>query len=452
MSDKDIQKLFQEAEKAYTKAQNIRKRYADSDEEMPKSEEKKMDRFLAEADRKSTEAKREEKFSDLGTSFDEADESQKVAVARAKDGDKSAAFMSRDQWESKHPLTDKTDEKSFTGKEINTKTYPHLPREKRDEVLSEARDDYLKKAVFRSYLHKAATGRMHELTDLETKTLNTLKGDEGGYVTDMEIASEVIRVLNDVVQIRDRANVMQFDAPIVHFPTMDVDIDTNWVQELTNPSTTTDEPFGKTRFDAESIKGIMKVSEELFMDSVMNIEGELGSELGREVAQGEEAGFIKGTGDGQPLGLIEAGFSNPGIGSGSDNEFLFGDFSRYRIVDIMQMEFRVLEERYADEWKVGIRFWKRLDASPIDSSAFVHPKVDDSNFDDTDIIDVIYALKKQYRQNASFLMHRNTIKEVRKMTDDNGRFQWQPGLQQGEPARLGGFPLMETEFLPDPDA
>lgn len=64
------------------------------------------------------------------------------------------------------------------------------------------------------------------------------------------------------------------------------------------------------------------------------------------------------------------------------------------------------------------------------------------------IIDLIYALKSQFRANARFVMNRRTVSAVRKLKDGDDNFLWRPGTA-GESATLLGYPVTELEDMPD---
>ena len=65
------------------------------------------------------------------------------------------------------------------------------------------------------------------------------------------------------------------------------------------------------------------------------------------------------------------------------------------------------------------------------------------------LVDLVYALKAGYRQNASFVMNRKTQGAIRKFKDANGNYLWQPPASAGAPATLLGFPLVEAEDMPN---
>ncbi len=65
------------------------------------------------------------------------------------------------------------------------------------------------------------------------------------------------------------------------------------------------------------------------------------------------------------------------------------------------------------------------------------------------LVDLIYALKAGYRQNASFVMNRKTQSVIRKFKDSQGGYLWQPPAVAGGKASLMTFPVVEAEDMPD---
>jgi len=65
------------------------------------------------------------------------------------------------------------------------------------------------------------------------------------------------------------------------------------------------------------------------------------------------------------------------------------------------------------------------------------------------LVDLVYALKAGYRQNAHWVMNRKTQGAIRKFKDIDGNYLWQPPAAPGGRAMLMGFPLVEAEDMPD---
>lgn len=69
------------------------------------------------------------------------------------------------------------------------------------------------------------------------------------------------------------------------------------------------------------------------------------------------------------------------------------------------------------------------------------------NLDFDDIINLIYLLPQKYNANAKFFIHRNNVREMRKIKDSNGRYLWQEPLSAGQPATVYGFPVIQDNNL-----
>ena len=65
------------------------------------------------------------------------------------------------------------------------------------------------------------------------------------------------------------------------------------------------------------------------------------------------------------------------------------------------------------------------------------------------LMDLMYALKSGYRQNASWVMSRQSQSAIRKLKDTTGNYLWTPPAAVGERAMLMGFQLVEAEHMPD---
>jgi HK97 family phage major capsid protein len=65
------------------------------------------------------------------------------------------------------------------------------------------------------------------------------------------------------------------------------------------------------------------------------------------------------------------------------------------------------------------------------------------------LIDLVYALKSGYRQNAHWVLNRKTQGAIRKFKDVDGNYLWQPAARADGKATLLGFPVAESEDMPD---
>lgn len=149
-----------------------------------------------------------------------------------------------------------------------------------------------------------------------------------------------------------------------------------------------DSKFAQVLLDAHKLHVAIKVTEELLYDSAFNLENHILSSFGQALANAEEDAFLNGDGTGKPTGIFHK--TNGGT------------------------------------------FLKDVPAIKSD-----------------DMIDLIHALKRPYRKNASFIMNDKTVSSIRKLKDNNGAYIWQPSYQQNEPDRILGYPVYTSAFAPE---
>lgn len=149
--------------------------------------------------------------------------------------------------------------------------------------------------------------------------------------------------------------------------------------------------FSATEFSAYKYSSrLVKVSEELLQDSVFNLASELGSLLGERIARILNQHFTTGTGTAQPTGIVTTATSA----------------------------------------------FTTASATAITAS---------------EIIDLFHSVDPAYRDSdrSVWMMNDSSVSAVRKLTDDNGQFLWQPGMQAGIPDRLYGRAVVINQDMAD---
>uniref|UniRef100_UPI0040574F2A phage major capsid protein n=1 Tax=Acetatifactor sp. TaxID=1872090 RepID=UPI0040574F2A len=150
-----------------------------------------------------------------------------------------------------------------------------------------------------------------------------------------------------------------------------------------------DATFAQILLDAHKLHVAIKVTEELLYDSAFNLENYIIEQFGKALANAEEDAFLNGDGVGKPLGL----FAETGGGT------------------------------VAETLTTAIK--------------------------SDDIISLVYALKRPYRKNASFIINDKNLAVLRKLKDNNGAYIWQPSYQAGEPDRLLGYAVHTSAYAPE---
>lgn len=266
-----------------------------------------------------------------------------------------------------------------------------------------------KRTSFAQREHKAAfdrymrSGEASGLRELEVKALVVGSNPDGGYTVPEEIERQIGARLATISPIRSIAGVRTISGNVYKKPFMISGPAVGWVGE-TDPRTETATPvLDSLSFPAMELYAMPAATATLLEDSAVNIDEWLAREVEQAFAVQEGQAFVIGDGNNKPKGFLS-----------------------YTTV-----------ANSAWEWgKLGYI---------ATGSAGAFPASDPSDV----LIDLIYALKAGYRQNAVFVMNRKTQSVVRKFKDSGGSYLWQPPTAAGGRATLMTFPLIEAEDMPD---
>lgn len=148
-----------------------------------------------------------------------------------------------------------------------------------------------------------------------------------------------------------------------------------------------------------------KATEESLEDIFFDVERWLVDSIVEGFDEGEEASIIAGSGTKRPTGILTA----PTAGT-------------------------------AD----GVRAFGTLQT--INSGAA-------ANFAASDpadpMVELVYSLKKGYRSNARWLMNKATLGSVMSFKDGQGNYLFRPAATAGQPDAFLGYPIAESEQMPD---
>ena len=148
--------------------------------------------------------------------------------------------------------------------------------------------------------------------------------------------------------------------------------------------------FDQIILDAYKLHVAIKVTEELLYDNAFHLERYIVEQFGKAIANAEEDAFLNGDGSHKPTGLFKT--AQTGVTTAGNN-----------------------------------------------------PTADE-------IISLVYALKRPYRKNASFIVNDQTLAVIRKLKDNNQAYMWQPSYQMGEPDRLLGYAVHTSPYVPTIEA
>lgn len=208
---------------------------------------------------------------------------------------------------------------------------------------------------------------------------------DGGYLVPEEYDSRLIDVLEEENIMRGLATKIT-TAGEHRINIAATKPAASWIEEG-KPLTFGDATFDQILLDAHKLHVAIKVTEELLYDSAFNLESYIITEFAKALANAEEDAFLNGDGKGKPLGL----FAKTGGGI-------------------------------------------------VSSTLSAAMKADD-------LLDFVYALKRPYRKNASFIINDKNLATIRKFKDNNGAYMWQPSYQTGEPNKILGYAVHTSPYV-----
>ena len=247
-----------------------------------------------------------------------------------------------------------------------------------------------------SYLRRGASE--------EYKSISGAVPGDGGYAVPREIDAMIARELVEVSPIRAIAQVVQTGSAGYRKLVTTGGTASGWVSETAARPGTDTPDFAEIAPPTGELYANPAASQSMLDDAAFDLEGWLASEIAMEFARAEGAAFVHGSGTDQPMGFL-----NAPVGTADDANRAFGTLQY-----------------------VGSGDADGFDANP-----------------DAKLIDLVHTLKSGHRQGASFVMNSTTLAEVRKLKTADGAFLWQPGLVEGQPDRLLGYPVVEAEDMPD---
>lgn len=219
----------------------------------------------------------------------------------------------------------------------------------------------------------------------QTRALTEGVADKGGYLVPETFAATIIEKLTEKSYIRPLATV-SLSSTIENLPIEGDDGANGWIDEG-GVYPESDPTIGQVIMKAYKTGRILKVSEELLLDSVSSIEAYISRKFMKSTTKAEELAFVSGDGVGKPTGFLVDALVGKTAASGTAIT--------------------------ADE-----------------------------------IIDLWGSLDEDYASQAVWKMNRNTLVLIMKLKDSNGDYLVQKGLT-GAPSTLLGRPIIINKHMPD---
>lgn len=211
---------------------------------------------------------------------------------------------------------------------------------------------------------------------------------DGGYIVPESYQRTVLEKLNFLGRTRSISNVMSTSSTL-NIP-IEGDAPTfTWIDEG-GAYGETKSTFDNKQIGAYKLGGIIKVSEELLQDNMINFDAYMANQIAKGIDKAESPAFATGNGTGKPTG-------------------------------------------YAVTAPVG---------SNSTTAAVAAVTADE-------LINIYYDLKEEYRSRATWRMNDQTEKAIRKLKNSEGDYIYSPALMEAERPSLLGRPIVIDNSLPN---
>ncbi len=267
----------------------------------------------------------------------------------------------------------------------------------RPHLAGNARVDPARSAFVDGYLR---SGR-----DVELKSFAGNVPADGGFAVPREIDEQIDTLLKAASPIRAIANVVRVGSAGYRKLVTRNGVASGWASETATRPVTNTPQFEEIVPSFGELYAQPAATQAMLDDALFDVEAWLASEIAAEFAKAEGTAFVAGDGTNKPKGFLT----------------------------------------YATSAQIDAnRPFGTLQHVPSGAASdFIATNPHDR------LVDIVHALRAPYRQGASWIMNGATLARVRKFKDSTGAFIWTPGLAAGQPDMLLGYPVIESEDMPD---
>ena len=259
------------------------------------------------------------------------------------------------------------------------------------------------KAAWATYVRKGIDG----LSESEKKTINVGTSTQGGFLVGEEMEAGIDRVVRRYSAMRQVARVVTIGS--ASYKKLVKTSGTSGASrggETTTPTNGTSPTWVELEFKPGTYVSEQRITSEALEDATQDVGSDLEMEMGIEFAEMEGTDFISGNGINGPRGLTDyTNVANASYAWGSVGYVASG---------------------HASTW---------ASSNPSDY-----------------LIDLVHALKRQYRAGATFLMNDATLGSIRKLKDGQGNYLWgmtKDSFMAGAVGTLLGYSVVTDDFMAD---
>ena len=258
-------------------------------------------------------------------------------------------------------------------------------------VLGDIKGDPEYIAAFKAHMRKGSV----------EASMSKGTAEDGGYLAPIEWDRTITNKLKVISPIRANAQVQSISGAGFIKLFSDRNFGSGWVGETASRPATSTGQLKPLTFTPGEIYANPALTQGLLDDAAIDLEQWLSGEVDTEFARQEGIAFVSGDGVNKPFGILTYV-----TGAANETKHPWGAI-------------QVVNSGAADK---------------LTSDGF---------------IDLFYSLPAEFRTNAKLYTNRLSQGAMRKLKDGQGNYLWQPSFAAGQPATLGGEPIVEIADMPN---
>ena len=236
---------------------------------------------------------------------------------------------------------------------------------------------------------------------MEVRTMTAGIDDAGGYLVIPSFATAINRVMLEAAPFIALPRTIEITGDSYQEPSDHSTLTASWVGETSSRATTGTPILGLANIILQELYAMPSLSQKLIDVSAFDVVAWLSSKVGEQFGKSEEQAFISGDGVAKPTGIL----SYVSVATGD-----------------------------------ATRPWGQIENVVSGAATGITPDA---------LIQLKSKLKGQYRTNAQWVMNRDTVSQVERLKDGEGRYLWAPGIAAGAPDTLLGYPIALCEQMPN---
>ena len=247
------------------------------------------------------------------------------------------------------------------------------------------------KSAFDDYVRK---GNETTLAAFERKALSVGSDREGGYAVPAQLSATIIKTIRESSPIRALAGVETIATDSLELLVDKDEAGVGWVAETATRVETTAPDLAKIIIPVHEMYAEPRATQKLIDDASIDIEAWLAEKAAERFARLEATAFVNGNGVGQPRGILT--------------------------------------------YAAGTA-WGQIEQLNSGSAGAVTAD---------GLINLQGALIAEYGGNATWVVNRLVLRDIRKLKDSQNQYLWQPGLGENTPESLLGRPIVKASDMP----